>query len=448
VTVEYPSESATASQVVELLQRLLRVDSSNPPGRERECIQLLDGELRAGGLEPRFLARDAERPNLVARVAGRGEAPPLLLYGHADVVPAASGDWRHDPFGASLVDGELWGRGALDMKGGLAMLATVILQAARPGAEPPGDLIFVVNSDEEAGGDHGAAWLVDEHPGLFEGVRHALSEFGGYSHHVAGRRLYPVQVAQKRRCTLRATIRGEGGHAASPRRGQVAGKLGAALTAIDRRRLPTHLTAPVRLMIEAMAGGLPAPLQAALRLLLMPAATDPVLRIAGSQAEDLDPLLRNTATATMVNAGEAWNVLPTEARIDLDGRLVPGHEPGELLDELAAILPADTALEIVQADPPAARPEPDLELLPLLTSVLHEEDPQGHPFPLVTAGMTDARHYDRLGIQTYGFLPMRLPPGLMPQLLHATGERIPVAALAPGVAAIRRVIDRYRPSTP
>ncbi|MDQ3768650.1 MAG: M20/M25/M40 family metallo-hydrolase, partial [Actinomycetota bacterium] len=417
MTVEEPPEQA---QVGELLQRLLRIDSSNPPGRERACIELLDAELRAGGLEPRILARDSERPNLVARVAGRGEAPPLLLHGHADVVPADPQHWRHDPFGASLVDGELWGRGALDMKGGLAMLATVVLRAARPGGQPPGDLIFVVNSDEEAGGAYGAAWLVDEHPELFEGVRHALSEFGGYSHHVAGRRLYPIQVAQKRRCTLRATIRGEGGHAASPRRGQVTGKLGATLAALDRRRLPTHLTAPVRLMIEAMAGGLPAPLRAALRLLLEPRATDAVLRIAGSQAADLDPLLRNTATATVVNAGEAWNVLPTEAHVDLDGRLVPGHEPAELLDELSAILPSDTALEIVRADPPPARTEPDLELLPLLTSVLHEEDPQGHAFPLVTAGMTDARHYDRLGIQTYGFLPMQLPPGLMPQLLHAT----------------------------
>lgn len=427
--------------MVELLQRLLRIDSSNPPGQERECVELLAGELRAAGLEPRVLARDSERPNLVVRVPGRGDAPPLLLHGHADVVPA-TGNWQHEPFGAALADGEVWGRGALDMKGGLAMLTTVILQATD--TPPPGDLILAVNSDEETGGDYGAAWLVDEHPELFHGVRHALSEFGGYSHHVGNRRLYPVQVAQKRRCTLRAAIRGSGGHGASPRRGQVAAKLGAALTAIDRRRLPAHLTAPVRLMIDAMAGGLPGPQRAALRLLLRPAATDPVLRLAGAAAEDLDPLLRNTATATIVQAGETWNALPTEAHIDIDGRLVPGHEPAELLDELTSILPSDTALEILRADPPATRLQPDLELLPLLTSVLHEEDPEGHPFPLVTAGMTDARHYDRLGIQTYGFLPMRLPPGLMPQLLHATDERIPAAALVPGVAAIRRVVDRYR----
>jgi len=221
VALDRPSEMVAApQQVVELAQRLLRADSSNPPGRERACVELLAGELRAAGLEPRILAHTADRPNLVARVRGRGEAPPLLLHGHADVVPASAAAWRHHPFGAALVEGELWGRGALDMKGGLAMLATVIMQAARPGGRPPGDLLFVVNSDEEAGGDQGAAWLVDRHPDLFHGVRHALSEFGGYSHHIAGRRLYPVQVAQKRRCTLRATIRGKGGHAASPRRGR------------------------------------------------------------------------------------------------------------------------------------------------------------------------------------------------------------------------------------
>lgn len=407
-------------------------------------MELLAAELTNARIASRILGRDADRPNLVARVAGRGVAPPLLLYGHADVVPARPAAWRHAPFGGELVDGEIWGRGALDMKGGLAMLTTALIDAAAPGTTPPpGDLLFVVNSDEEAGGEFGASWLVDAHPELFTGVRHALSEFGGYTHHVAGRRLYPVQVAQKRRCMLRATIHGEGGHSASPRHGQVVGRLGAALTIFDRSRLPTHLTPSVRAMITAMAAGLPASQRAALRLLLQPAATDAVLRLAGTQAEDLDPLLRNTAAPTIVRAGDAPNVLPTEAHIDLDGRLVPGHEPDELLAELRAVLPPRTMLELVHADPPTPRPEPDLALLPLLASVLREDDPGGHPFPLVTAGMTDARHYDRLGIQTYGFLPMRLPPGLMPKLLHAVDERIPADALAAGARAIGRVIGRY-----
>jgi acetylornithine deacetylase/succinyl-diaminopimelate desuccinylase-like protein len=429
---------------VELLRHLVRLDSSNPPGNERACIDLIAQTIHKAGIEPRILAKDPARPNLVARIAGAGNAPPLLLYGHADVVPARPQEWRHPPFAGELVDGQIWGRGTLDMKGGLAMLVTVFMRGATGAAAPSSDLVLVVNSDEETGGELGAAYLVREHRELFAGVRHALSEFGGYTQHVGSRRLYPIQVAQKRRCTLRLAVHGESGHSASPRRGQASAKLGAALVALGRRRLPPHVTAPVRDMVRVMADALTAPQAMALRGLLRPRLTDSILRLAGKQAEDLDPLFRNTAAATVVRAGDAPNVLPSTAEAELDGRLVPGHDPDELLTELQDVLPAEAELEIIRADPPASRPTPNLELLPLLSTILREEDPQGHPFPLVTAGMTDARHYDQLGIQTYGFLPMRLPPGLLPKLLHAPDERVPAAAVTRGAAALGRVIERYR----
>lgn len=434
--------TAGDDRALRLAQQLVRHDSSNPPGKERACAEFIAATLRDAGVEPLVLARDPDRPNIVARLEGRGEAPPFLLYGHADVVPAEPGEWRYPPYGGQIVDGELWGRGTLDMKGGLAMLLTAFLQAAESSSPPPGDLLFAVTSDEEAGGAYGAQFLVREHAGLFAGVRHALSEFGGYTQHVGDRRLYPVQVAQKHRCTLRLTVRGPGGHSATPRADQAIARLATALMAIERHRLPTHVTPPVRTMVRAMADGLGLGQALALRALLRPRLTDVVLRAAGAQAEDLDPLFRNTVVATTVRAGEAWNVVPTTAHADLDGRVVPGHDPAELVAELRAILPKDTELEILHADAPASRP-PNLELLPLLSSVLRELDPEGHPFPLVTPGMTDARHLDQLGIQTYGFLPMRLPAGLMPKLLHGVDERVPIAALTSGTAAISRVIERY-----
>jgi acetylornithine deacetylase/succinyl-diaminopimelate desuccinylase-like protein len=428
-----------------LLQRLVQLDSSNPPGNERACVELIASTVRAAGVEPRILGSDPARPNLVARIGGRGVAPPLLLYGHTDVVPAKPGEWRHPPFGGELIDGEVWGRGALDMKGGLAMLLTAFLRVAQKATPPPGDVIFAATSDEEAGGEAGAAFLVRHHGELFADVRHALSEYGGYTEHVAGRRLVPIGVAEKRRCTLRVTVAGRGGHSAIPRHGQVPGKLGLVLVALDRRRTPTHVTPAVSEMIRAVADGLPAPLGGALRALLRPRLTDTILRLAGGRGEDLDPLFRNTATPTIIRAGETLNVVPAVAHAELDGRLLPGHDPEMLSAELGAIVPAGTRLEVLGADPPPARPQPNLELLPLLGRVLREDDPACHPFPLVNAGMTDARHFDRLGIQTYGFLPMRLPPGLMPQLLHAPNERIPAAALTAGARAIARVIERYRP---
>jgi acetylornithine deacetylase/succinyl-diaminopimelate desuccinylase-like protein len=417
---------------VALAQRLIRRD-------ERGCVEEVAGVLREHGVEPRILAADPARPNLVARRPGRGEAPPLLLYGHADVVGADPREWRRPPFAGEIADGELWGRGALDMKGGLAMLVAAFL-----GADPPGDLLLAVNADEETGGELGAAYLVREHPELFAGVRHAISEFGGYTQHAGRRRLYPVQVAQKRGCTLRLVVRGAGGHAASPGRGQASAALGAALLALGARRLPAHLTAPVADMLRALADGLPAPQAAAVRALLRPRLTDAVLRLVGRQAEDLEPLLRNTVAATIVRAGDAGNVLPTTACAELNGRLLPGQAPEALIAELRALLPPQAELELVHADPQPARARPDLALMPLLSGVLREEDPQGHPFPLVTPGATDARHYDRLGIQSYGCLPMRLPPGRLPALLHAPDERVPTAALVAGAAALGRVVARYR----
>lgn len=427
---------------VDLARRLVALDSSNPPGDERACTELIASVLRDAGVTPRILSKSEKRPNLVARVSGRGDAPPLLLYGHMDVVPASDG-WRHPPFSAELVDGEIWGRGTLDMKGGLAMLLSATLRAARADTPPPGDLVFAATSAEETGGGEGAAFLVAEHRGLFADVRHALSEFGGYTHHVGGRRLYPIQVAQKGRCLLKVTVRRAGGHSAAARGGSAIDGLADVLRRLERWRSPTHLTPPVRLMLLGMADGLPGVQATALRALLRPRLTNLVLRAAGTQAEDLQPLLRNTAVATVLRAGEATNMLPTEASATLDGRLLPGHHASELMAELERILPMDAELEILAAEPPSSH-EPNLELLGLLSSVLREDDPAGHPFPLVSAGMTDARHFDRLGIQTYGCLPMQLPPGLMPRLLHAADERVPAAALIAGAAALGRMVERYR----
>lgn len=428
--------------MVELAQRLIAADSSNPPGDERAGVQIVVEELQRAGLDPKIVVKSPGRPNVVARVPGRGEARPLLLYGHVDVVPA-SGQWRHPPFSGELVDGEVWGRGALDMKGGLAMLVAAVTAATRASTPPPGDLIFAATSGEETGGVEGASFLVGEHAELFGGVRHAISEFGGYTQHVGSRRLYPIQIAQKGRCLLRLTVRGDSGHSANVGDSSAVGRLATTLGALQSARLPVHLTPVVGLMIREMAKGLPASQACALRAMLRPRLTKAVLRAAGEQAQDLQPLLRNTAVATVVRAGEATNVTPDTATATLDGRLVPGHDARELVDELRVVLPAAVELQVLEADPPQ-RLAPNLELVDLLSAVLREEDPGGYPFPLVTPGMTDARHFDRLGIQSYGCLPMRLPPGLMPTLLHAPNERVPATALTNGAAALGRIINRYQ----
>jgi acetylornithine deacetylase/succinyl-diaminopimelate desuccinylase-like protein len=425
----------------ELLQRLLRFDTSNPPGAELECIAWVAGLLEQLGVEVRTVARDPERPNLLARLTGRGASPPLLLQGHVDVV-AARGDWQHPPFAGELADGYVWGRGALDMKGGVAMMLAAFMRARAGGQTPPGDVILCLLADEEAGSDHGASYLVSNHAELFTGVRYAIGEFGGFTMELAGRRLYPVMVAEKQVCWTRARIHGPAGHGSLPIQDGAPGRLGRLLDRLDRRRLPVHVTPVASSMVQAIAREVPAPTALALRGLLRPALTDRLLDLLGERAQLFDPLLHNTASANIVTAGEKINVIPGEATVELDCRLLPGFGPEDLFAELRSVGDAELELELIRHDPVAARP--DLGMFDTLAGALRELDPAARPIPMLLPGATDGRFFARLGIQTYGFLPMPMPPELQfMRLIHAPDERIPADAIEFGTAAIGRVLERF-----
>ncbi len=211
----------------ELLQNLIRFDTTNPPGNERACIQYINGLLKDAGIPTTLVARTPERPNLAARLKGAGSAPPLMLYGHVDVVTTADQKWTYPPFEARLVDGSIWGRGALDMKHGIAMYLAAVLKAKAEGIRLPGDIIFLATADEEADCEFGAKYLVEQHADLFQGIHYALSEFGGTSIPIAGKRFYPIQTCEKQVCPVHITFHGTGGHAAVPVRGGAMAKLAA-----------------------------------------------------------------------------------------------------------------------------------------------------------------------------------------------------------------------------
>lgn len=431
----------TLHDPVELLQSLLRFDTTNPPGDERECISWVAHLLENLGVEPRIVAKTPERPNLIARLAGRGASPPLLLQGHVDVV-AARGQWQHEPFAGDLRDGYVWGRGALDMKGGVAMLLAAFMRAAVTETPPPGDVILCLLADEEAGSDLGANYLVREHPELFSGVRHSIGEFGGFTMEIAGRRLYPIMVAEKQVCWTLARTRGAAGHGSLPIRGSAAGKLGRLLAALDRRRLPVRITPAASSMIGAIAAELPRPLALPLHALLRPQLTDRVLDVLGERVALFDTLLHNTASANVIAAGEKTNVIPGEATAELDCRMVPGCSPEELFAELRALAGVELELEVIRHDPVAA--EPDMTLFGKLADTLRELDPAAKPVPMLLPGATDGRFFARLGIHTYGFLPMPMPAELnFMRLIHAENERVPAAAIEFGTNAIARVLERF-----
>jgi acetylornithine deacetylase/succinyl-diaminopimelate desuccinylase-like protein len=426
----------------ELLQRLIRFDTTNPPGNEGECVEFIRGLLEDAGVSSQVYVREPSRPNLVARLTGSGKSAPLLLQGHVDVVTTTGQSWRHPPFGGELVGGEIWGRGAVDMKGPMSMFVTAFLRAARGELELPGDVILAVLSDEENGGDFGAKFLVEKHPELFAGVSHALGEAGAISRVIAGKRFYPIQLGEKQICWLKATVRGAGGHGAMIHRGGTMARLGRLLRDLDRNRLPIHVTPIVREMIETVAGRLPPPKRQLMLSLLKPAIADRVLPRLGPKMRPIEGLLRNTVNPTIVRGGEKVNVIPSEIELELDGRLLPGLTPDDLIGELKDVVGEDIELELVRHDPGPA--EPDLALFDMLAGVLRELDPEGVPMPLLQAGVTDARFFAQLGIQTYGFIPMRLPDEFpLLEIVHASDERIPVEALEFGTEAVSQALQRF-----
>jgi acetylornithine deacetylase/succinyl-diaminopimelate desuccinylase-like protein len=427
---------------VELLQQLIRFDTTNPPGNESECVGFIRGLLEAAGCETQTYTKDPARPNLVTRLKGAGDSPPLLLQGHVDVVTTTGQEWQRPPFGGDLVDGEIWGRGAVDMKGAVTMFVSAFLRAAEEELKLPGDVILVVLSDEEAGGDFGAKFLVEEHPELFEGVHHALGEAGGISLVIAGKRFYPIQLGEKQICWLKATVRGPGGHGAMIHRDGTMARLARMLDDLNRRRMPIHVTPIVREMIETIAAHLPRPKRDLMLALLKPAVADRVIPRLGPKMRPIETLLRNTVNATIVRGGEKVNVIPAQIDLELDGRLLPGFTPDDLIGELHGIIGDDIEVELVRHD--AGHAEPDLALFEMLAGVLRELDPEGIPMPLLQGGVTDARFFAQLGIQTYGFIPMRLPADFpLLQIVHAADERIPVAALEFGTEAVTRALQRF-----
>jgi len=433
----------TTPTPADTLGTLIRFDTTNPPGDEGPCLDYLTSLFQARGIACLMMGASAERPNLVVRVPGRGQAPPLLMQGHVDVVTTAGQRWKHPPFGGDVVDGWMWGRGALDMKGGVAMMVTALLRCLDQHRPPSGDVVFCCLADEEAGGTLGAQYLVQEHAELFEGIRHGIGEGGASTQHIGGRQFYPIMVAEKRACRLRITLRGPGGHASRSHHGGTMAKLGEVLRALDRSRLPVHVTPVAAEYMQGISGAASEPARSRLRALLDVTRTDAVLDTMGEEASRFDPILHHTINATIVRAGEKINVIPSEATIDLDGRMLPGFEPEEFVAEVRHVVGLGPEIEILGVGP-RLQPAERGHFYELLCEVIQELEPQAVTVPLLMTGATDQRHFAQLGIDGYGYLPLRLPRGFGQETVHAADERVPVAALDFGTEALFQVLQRYR----
>lgn len=425
-----------ADEVVTLAGELIAIDTTNPgthggPGPERAAAEYVAGRLAEAGYAPEYVESGAPgRGNVVARLAGADPSRgALLIHGHLDVVPADPADWTVPPFAGEVRDGYLWGRGAVDMKGMLAMTLAVARHFRRTGVVPPRDLVFAFLADEEAGGVVGAQWLVAHRPDLFEGVTEAISEVGGFSVTLpGGPRAYLVQTAEKGSMWLRLAARGTAGHGSLLHTDNPIGKLAAALARLDAHRFPVVLTEPVREFLTGVAGLTGVPFE--------PADPEAAVRRLGHLSRLIEPGLRDTATATIVGAGTKSNVVPSIARAELDGRMLPGRDEA-FRAELARVLGPDVAIEWDSL--PAVQTTFDGHLVAAMAAAVDAEDPGARLLPYLMPAGTDAKSFARLGIRHLGFAPLRLPPELdFTALFHGVDERVPTAALEFGT----RVLDR------
>jgi acetylornithine deacetylase/succinyl-diaminopimelate desuccinylase-like protein len=427
-------------RAVELLTALLKIDTTNPPGRERPAAELLAGHLASAGVEPSVLESAPGRANVVARLKGSGERPPLLLTAHLDVVPADPSRWTHPPFAAEVHDGYLWGRGAIDMKNFAAMAVAVVERLAREKTPLRRDVIFAGVADEEAGCDYGSRWLVDTHP---ERVRAecALGEVGGFSLHLFGRTFYPIQVAQKGILWMKATARAEPGHGSMPDPRSAVAELSRAIARLSDEPLPWHPSEPTVRFLKALAAHLPGPVGALLPRLADPRVGRYLLRYAVRdplQQRQFTALLSNTVSPTVLRAGSKINVIPGEATVELDGRTLPGSGPAELLRELRARLGPLVDVELLRSDDPVTS-DPGHPLFAHLSRTITAHDPTGVAVPYIIPGFTDALAFAKLGTQFYGFAPVRFDPAhkiAFGRLYHGNDERIPVDGLRWGTTVL------------
>ncbi|MFY1700771.1 M20/M25/M40 family metallo-hydrolase [Micromonospora sp. WMMA1923] len=428
---QVPEAVDTGVDPVAIAQRLVRFDTTNPPGAEAACVTWIRDLLAGAGLETRLVGVDPQRPNLVARLPGRGLEPPLLLHAHVDVVPVAGQPWTRPPFAGEIVDGELWGRGAVDMKGQLAMMLAALLRMRAHGQSPPGDIILAVVSDEETGSDVGARLLVREYAHLFAGVRSAVGEDGGAELGLGGHaRLHPVVVAEKRTCWVRVTFRGPGGHASRvAATGSAVGQLTRFLAAVSSGGLDVELTPVTHRMLDELARALPAAMGD--RIAAFHAApTDPgtLDGLPEETARYLRSVVRHTVAVTGVEGGTGPNVHPAELTVTVDGRVLPGAYPTQsFMDQLRARTGPDARLDLfVEGE---ISPAPRLDgCYDRLVAALRAHDPAGVPLPVLTTASTDARLFSQLGIACYGWLPLPAGAGYRDRL-HQADERISLAAL-------------------
>ncbi len=432
------SAPTAADDVITICQDLLRIDTSNfgddtGPG-ERLAAEYVAGLLSEVGLEPEIFESTTRRTSLVARIPGVDSSrPALLVHGHLDVVPAQADDWQVDPFSGEVKDDCLWGRGAVDMKDMDAIVLATVRAMLREGRRPPRDLVIAFLADEEAGGRLGSHWLVDHQSQLFDGVSEAVSEVGGFSVDLQGRRTYLLQTAEKGIAWLKLTATGRAGHGSQINPENAVTRLASAVARIGAHQWPVEVPTTVRAFIAGVRDQTGVDLAVGEEI-----DVEALHELFGTTARWLEATVRNTANPTMLTAGYKHNVIPGQASALVDCRYLPGRK-AELMATISELAGPDVTIETLHGDVALEVPF-EGDLVHAMKTALLEEDPGAAVLPYCLSGGTDNKAFSRLGIKGYGFAPLQLPAGLdFAGMFHGIDERVPLESLRFGV----RTFDRF-----
>jgi acetylornithine deacetylase/succinyl-diaminopimelate desuccinylase-like protein len=418
-------------EAVERLRRMLRHDTTNPPGDELPLARALADEVRDNGVDATVYESAENRGNLVVRLKGDGSERPLLLLSHLDVVPAEPDMWRFPPFAGELEEGNVWGRGAIDSKLTGAVMMQVLLMIQRANVKLKRDLVLVAAADEETGATYGVDWLLQNHPDVFD-AEFGINEAGGFTAMIDGQPLYLCQVAEKGSAPVDLVAKGKPGHSSVPHDENAIVALGRSLAGLGEAKLPHHPPESVKAFFESAADAQSDERVAELlRAALIPAQSDDALASLPVEERDrlmFDAMLRNTCAPTLLNAGLKRNVIPSEARVGLSGRPLPGATEESFLAELRAAVGEDIEIDLTEPFRQGVQFDHESALFGVLTESTRTFEPDATVVPYMQTGGTDARFLADLDIHVYGYIPMRHEPGPgFFELCHGHDERVSVS---------------------
>ncbi len=430
---------AAGEEATKILADYLRIDTTVPPGNEKKGAVFLADILKKNGIESQILETAPDRACIYARLKGNGKKKAIVLLNHIDVVPANAADWKHPPFGGEIHDGELWGRGALDMKGMGIIELEAMLMIKNSGITLDRDIIFLGTPDEEVGGEYGAAWFAKNHKDLVKDAEFLLNEGFMIDADDNGKAKYwGVNFAEKCPLWLELTAKGQAGHASMPLPDSATNKLVRALAKLQQSGPNFKVLPPVEEYFKNIANTETGDVKAAYAN-IVEATKDPSKEklIMGDVLKS--SMLKNTVSLTVMKAGYKTNVIPGEATAQLDCRILPGVTKDEVVSWVKKTIDEPSieigVLEWEQAEPSRL----DTELYEAIKAVAKEEAPGVPVVPVLVPWFTDSHWFRELGITAYGFEPTEVDRTHM-ATMHGVDERIPLKDIENGVRRMHKIL--------